>query len=166
MRSMMMTVALGFMAFAGTPALAAAAPPPAAEVSDAQAITSVISAVGESLNALDVPRFTALHTDAPTILDEFAPFAWSGKDAVKGWLGDFGAWAKGAGVTGTHIAFGAPEALNVAGDRAYATAPVTIIATTKGGSIVTLGQFAFLMVKQSGSWKIAGWAYTRTGTTM
>ena len=166
MRSMMMTAALGLMAFAGTPAMAAADAPAAAATSDEQAIAGVIASVGQSLNVLDVPKFSSLHVDSPTILDEFAPFAWSGKDAVKNWLSDFGAWAKGAGVTSTHIAFGAPEAVNVAGDRAYATAPVTIIVTMKGATVATLGQFAFLMVKQSGTWKIAGWAYTRTGTTM
>lgn len=166
MRSIKILAALAVLATAGTPALAAAAAPAATATTDEQAIGAVIAGVGESLNALDVPRFVGLHTDSPTILDEFAPFAWSGKDAVKTWLGDFGAWAKGAGVTSTHIAFGAPEAVNIAGDRAYATAPVTIIVTMKGTTVATLGQFAFLMVKQSGSWKIAGWAYTRTGTTM
>ena len=165
MRSMMFTAAFALMALTGSPVMAAEAAPAAATAADHQAVTEVITALADSLNTLNIPKLIGLHTDTPTILDEFAPFAWSGKDAVKAWLGDFGAWAKASDVAGTHVQFGAPGALNVAGDRAYATVPSTITFTSKTGvATATLGQFAFLLVRQGTSWKIAGWAYTRTGT--
>ncbi|WP_353226894.1 hypothetical protein [Novosphingobium sp.] len=165
MRSMMMTAALALMALTGSPVLAAEPAPAASTTADQQAITAVINGIADSLNVLDVPKFAGLHIDTPTILDEFAPFAWSGKDAVKAWLGDFGAWAKASDVAGTHVTFGAPGAMNLAGDRAYATVPSTITFTSKAGvATATLGQFAFLLVRQGSTWKIAGWAYTRTGT--
>lgn len=159
MRKLMMTAALGLLALTGTPAMAADA------ATDSQAIAATIGALQDSLNTLDVPKLFGIHTENPTVLDEFAPFAWSGKDSLKGWLTDFGAWAKANNVAGTKLALGAPEALNVAGDRAYATVPSTITFTDKAGKATpTLGQFAFLLVRQGTTWKIAGWAYTRTGT--
>lgn len=140
------------------------ATPGHAEGGDAAAVAGVVTAFSDTINKGDIAGFGGLYTEAPTLLDEFAPFAWSGKGAIAAWLGDFSAWGKANGVTGTRLALGAPEALNLAGDRAYVTVPSTITFTTADGKVTpTLGQFAFLMTRTGSGWKIAGWAYTRTG---
>ena len=142
-----------------------AGPARADTASDTAAVNGVLGAFGTTINKGDIAGFSALYVDTPTLLDEFAPFAWSGKGAIAAWLGDFGAWAKANAVTSTKLELGAPEAVNFAGDRAYVTVPVTIYAgLSTGKTLPTYGQFAFLMTRDGAGWKIAGWAYTRTGT--
>lgn len=152
-----------FASAAATFGLLVAAPLHAQAGGDAAAVSGVVGAFASTIAKGDMAGFQALYVDAPTLLDEFAPFSWSGKGAIAGWLTDYGAWSKAHGITASKITLGAPEALNIAGDRAYVTVASTIVNTgADGKSSTDLGQFAFLLTKAGGTWKIAGWAYTRT----
>jgi ketosteroid isomerase-like protein len=136
-----------------------------APAGDSDAIKSVLTSFGGAMDKGDMAGLTALHTPTASIFDEFAPFTWSGEGALGHWVADFFKSIAPAGITGVRTQLGQTEAVHIAADRAYATAPVTLVMSTKDAkTITTYGQFAFLLVKADGAWKIDHWTYTRTGT--
>jgi hypothetical protein len=52
------------------------------------AVDATLRAFGKAIDAGDMPAAKALHVAAPTILDEAAPYAWSGPKAFDTWLAD------------------------------------------------------------------------------
>jgi ketosteroid isomerase-like protein len=164
-KSILASTVFGLALLAAAPAALAQAPmsAPAASAEDAAGIKTALTLFTAGMNG-DAKSLAAAHTASPTVVDEFAPFRWSGPEALKTWMGDFFKFAGPQGVVGATADIGAPEALNVVGDKAYATAAVTLTFKLKDGSqVATLGQFALVLVKDGGAWKIDHWTYVRTG---
>jgi len=131
---------------------------PAAFARDA-AIEATIHRMMDGFNKGDVAAVKALHVAAPTIVDEVAPFHWSGPGAFDSWIGDLGKAEAAEGKTDGVVWFGDPVAEAVAGDRAYVVTPCSYTFKQKGKTLRETGLMSFVLVKQGTDWKIESWTW-------
>jgi hypothetical protein len=125
------------------------------------AVMAPIVELAEGFNTGSPARITAAHAPAPVIVDEFAPYLWSGDQAVASWGAAYGAYAGGKGLTGGSVTLGEPTFAEVTGVAAYVISPSVIVETSKAGSEKHTGTFAFTLVKLADGWRIKSWSYAR-----
>ncbi|NIJ07660.1 hypothetical protein FHS31_001256 [Sphingomonas vulcanisoli] len=101
----------------------------------------------------------AEHVASPTIVDNAAPFRWSGPDAFDQWLHDLGESEAKVGRIGGSVFFGAPVDEVVAGDHAYVVTPSRYTFKQKGRMLRETGYTAFTLVKQGAVWKVESWSW-------
>ena len=125
------------------------------------AVLAPVNGLIDAFNHNDAASIAGLHAPGAVILDEFAPYAWSGPTAVMAWGADFGKFAVAHGVTSGVVSLSAPSTVEVNGDRAYVVAPSVIAFTTKDKPIKNAGSFTFALIKTDKGWLIQSWAYAR-----
>jgi hypothetical protein len=123
------------------------------------AVFTPIHAIEAAFNKGDFAAAAAAHVAAPTIVDNVAPFRWSGPGAFDKFLNDLGAAEAAAGKTGGAVSFGAPVDEVVSGDRAYLVTPCSYIYTQNGKKMRETGFTAFTLVKVGAAWKVEGWSW-------
>ncbi len=106
-------------------------------------LMTVPKAFIDNLDAGKIDAAGATMTADVTIIDEFTPYAWSGPDAFKRWLADFGASNTAGHVVGAKVKLGDAIVTQAAGDTAYVVASAEVFALRRDG----------------GAWKIASWAW-------
>jgi hypothetical protein len=116
----------------------------------------------DSFNKGDVATAAAAHTDAPVIIDEFAPHLWSGTGALTNWMKDYDTDAKARKITDPAVALGAPDVDKSDGSTAYVVLPS--IYTFKQDNIAMRqpAHMAFALTKTNGGWRIAAWTWAGT----
>ncbi len=97
--------------------------------------------------------------DPQAIVDEFSPFAWTGKSASVDWYGALQKLLAAGHATGIALATSAPSELQINGNDAYAAFPTVITTKAPGKTMRETGSFAFAFHKDSGAWHIASWAW-------
>ena len=123
-----------------------------------------------ALSALPAKMMAALLTDdaatlratcAPStpIIDEFAPYSWSGPDTCVRWAAAFKAFAAQAKLTGFKGTVAPKPFIDVTGSKAYVVAKVTFTATMSGKPVSELGTWAFVVAKSGTAWKITSMAW-------
>ena len=110
--------------FTGLLGLAAMVVPMPALAQDA-AVEAPIKAFADAFNKGDMAAAAAQHDKSVTIVDEVAPYIWSGQGAFAGWLAALGKETSSRGKTDEAVAFGAPTRELVDGSQGYAILPVT-----------------------------------------
>jgi len=138
---------------------------PLASARDAT-VEAPIHRMMEGFNKGDIAAVKALHVTAPTIVDDIAPFHWSGPGAFDSWLGDLGKAEAAEGKTDGVVWFGDPVAESVVGDRAYVVAPCSYTFKQKGMTLRETGLTSFVLVKQGGAWKIESWTWGSSTAVM
>ena len=114
----------------------------------------------DKFNAGDMNAFYGAHSADPTIIDEFAPFVWAGKDAPHAWADGFAADAKANGITDPRMDYAAPIRAESDGKSAYIVLPTVYRIKQKGRSMSAAGTMTFVMTHASDGWKIASWTYS------
>jgi len=125
------------------------------------AVLAPIRQLNDGFNTNAPAKIAGAHVASPIILDEFAPYAWSGPTAIMGWGGDFAKFAASKGVLRGVVQINDPSVAEVNGDHAYVVAPSVITFKTKDGQVKNAGTFTFALVKAADGWKIQSWAYAR-----
>ena len=97
-----------------------------------------------------------------SIIDEVAPFAWTGPGAVQAWAQSLTANDAKAGITNENVALGALTHSVIEGDRGYAVVAVTYSYKEKGKAMREPASMVFSLEKDAGAWKINGWTWTGT----
>ena len=131
----------------------------AAQAAD-PAIAAPIHQFEAAFNKGDMKAAKATHIAAPTIVDEVAPFYWSGPTAFDAWLAASTKADTAGGVTDDHIVVKAPSREVVEGDTAYVISPSIYTYKEKGAPMRETGQMTFVMAKTKAGWKIANWTWT------
>ncbi len=131
---------------------------PAAFAGDA-AVEAPIQRMMEGFNKGDVAAAKAVHVASPTIVDEVAPFVWSGPKAFDSWLGDLVKSETAEGKTDGVVWFGTPIREAVVGDHAYVVTPCTYTFKQKGQTLRATGTTTFVLVKEASDWKIQSWTW-------
>jgi len=110
-----------------------------------------------------VHAFTAMTTPpAPppsAIVDEFAPYHWTGASANAEWFAGLQKSMAKEGSSDISLALSPPDQLSVNGSKAYAVFPTIIASKMHGKRMKEHGQFAFALDKTDGAWHIASWAW-------
>lgn len=144
-----------FILFAGT-ALAWASPAWAGPADDA---TAAVTGVLDKFNGGDFKAFAAAHREGALIIDEFAPYQWSGAESVKQWGADYEKDAKAKGIVAGRVDYGKPIQSSSDGTTAYIVLPTTYRFQQKGKKMAGKGSMTFVMAKAGSEWKIASWTY-------
>ena len=119
----------------------------------------------DGFNKGDVPSALAACAASTSIIDEFAPFEWTGPGACGKWANDYDADAKKKRITAGAVTMSAPSHWAVEADRAYVVLPTSYEVTQKGKQVKQTGAvMAVTLQKGSAGWKITAWSWS-TGTT-
>jgi hypothetical protein len=115
----------------------------------------------DGFNSGDMAKSAAINSPSGTsIIDEFAPYTWTGPTAFDDWSAAFDADSKARGVTEPKVTLGAPIVKNVTAGQAYLTYPSLYTYKLKGVSMRETGHVAIALRKEASAWKIAGWSWT------
>jgi hypothetical protein len=118
---------------------------------DASAIVDAV----HSLTSMTAPPSTP-----PTaIVDEFAPYHWTGASAHTDWFAGLQKSMAQEHATDIALKLAAPDQLSVNGDKGYAAFPTIITSKVHGKTTAEHGEFAFALDKSDGAWHIASWAW-------
>ena len=149
-------LALTFAALCAAPAYAAA--PSAA---DAKAVVAAINATNDAMNKGDMKAVSAAYGANVSIIDEVAPYHWSGAHAFDDWVAAFMADGKVNAISAPLMKLYKPSTLSVAGDRAYLVIPALFTFKAHGKKMREAGSFAYVMQRDGAAWKIDAWAWAK-----
>lgn len=136
----------------------------AQQTAEQKAVVAVVNQFIDGFNKGDVPAAVATCAAQTSIIDEFAPFEWSGVGACGKWAADYDADAKKKGITAGSVTLDTPRHNVVAGDRAYLVVPASYEVTQQGKPVKQTGAvMAIALRKGADGWKITGWSWS-TGT--
>jgi ketosteroid isomerase-like protein len=141
-------------------AMAALVTSQSASAGPAEDATRVVTTVLDKFNGGDVAAFAAAHRDGAIIIDEFAPYSWTGSETVKRWLDAYAADAKKRGISNGRVDYGAPLQASSDGSSAYVVLPTTYSFAQNGKKMAGKGSMTFVMAKAGADWKIASWTYS------
>lgn len=141
-------------------ALAALLASTSASAAPADEAVKAVTTVLDKFNAGDVQAFIDAHTAEAVIVDEFAPFHWSGGGSVKRWLDDYGRDSAARKIADGHMAYGRPIQAVASDDRAYIVLPTTYCMTEAGVRKGADGHMTFAMARTTIGWKVAAWRYS------
>ena len=137
--------------------LALAVPAQAPPADDA---VSAIRSWLDRFNAGDMNAFFAGHSGNPVIVDEFAPFVWTGPNAARTWAEEFDADAKAHKISEPRMDYAAPIRAESDGNSAYIVLPTVYRIKRDGRPMSAAGTMTFVMTRQATGWKIASWTYS------
>lgn len=131
-----------------------------AQAGPAEDATVVVTTMLDRFNAGDIDAFVAAHQDSAIIVDEFAPYVWTGSGSAQRWVADYGRDAEARGISGGRVDYGPPIQANSDGNSAYIVLPTFYRFTQNGRRMAGRGSMTFVMTRESTSWKIASWTYS------
>lgn len=140
-------------------AAAVAAQPPA---NIAKPIQTVIHATNTGKTA----ALAHLYTSDAVVVDEDAPFIWTGAGAGVAWLGAVGKAFQQMKMTGFKAAAGPASEYQHAGRNAYAIVPLTLTGTAGKKAFRETGTFTFTLRQFGGIWKISSQVWTTRSSSM
>lgn len=134
-----------------------AAPAQAGPTEDA---TAAVTNILDRFNGGDVEAFLQAHQANAVVVDEFAPFVWTGSGSAQRWAGDYTRDAAARGISGGRVDYSAPIQANSDGATAYIVLPTTYRFTQNGRRMAGRGSMTFVMARDGADWKIASWTYS------
>jgi ketosteroid isomerase-like protein len=125
-------------------------------------IIALIDTVFKAFNNKDSDLLHSVYAGNVVVVDGFAPYRWTGPNALAEWWADTEKWAKEGGVEKEHLAYNGMPAWGLSGSRAYASISATLTITLKKGTSITRpGILAFTFAKLDEGWKAEGHAWGR-----
>ena len=125
------------------------------------ALMKPVARLIHALNTGDAKELRPFYTAQTTIVDEFAPYEWTGADAVDRYFADFGKVVTALEITDMNIRSSAPSYVYVDGPRAYLTFPVSFSGKFKGKPYSESGTFTLSLRNSGGEWKIAAQSWAK-----
>ena len=124
-----------------------------------QPVQKLVAAINSALPKIPVDVFT---NDA-IVIDDFAPYHWSGKSNAAQWYTELvgttpKARADFAAMKG-RVALGQPNFTRITKDSAYLVIPSSFDFTDAGAHMHQTSEWVFNVVKVNGKWLIAGNAW-------
>jgi ketosteroid isomerase-like protein len=126
----------------------------------AEDATAVVTSVLDKFNAGDIKAFFTAHQDGAIIVDEFAPYIWSGSNSAQRWAGDYTKDAEKRGISGGRVDYAKPIQASSDGAFAYIVIPTTYRFTQNAKQMGGKGSMTFVMTRRGTNWKIASWTYS------
>ncbi len=115
--------------------------------------------------AADIDRAASYWTANQSMLDEFAPYHWTGPNAVRTWWKGLLKDNKASGSSDVVVtATGAPR-IQRSDRHAYVVQPAKVSFTTKGQHVALSGALTFALDRTKAGWKIASCAWTDLSPT-
>src|SRR3954447_14360832 len=89
-------------------------------------VKAIIETVFKAFNSKDVALLKSVYAGDLVLVDGFAPYRWTGPNAVGDWWDDADGWAKRGGVEKEELVYKSLLASGVAGARGYASTSATL----------------------------------------
>jgi ketosteroid isomerase-like protein len=122
---------------------------------DSGPVLATITRMTDAVNRGDMPTAFAAFTPGPTIVEDLAPYRWSGPGTPQAWVEGMGANAQAHGITVINMKLGPPTRIDLTNDHAYAIVPGRLSYTLKDGhSEHADGLITFILLRAGGDWKI------------
>jgi hypothetical protein len=112
-----------------------------------------------TMNAATV---TAVCTHNASIVDEFAPYTWSGPAAPSRYVASLRSWAAANKLTAVRVRIGEPRYFDVSGSASWASMPATYSFLANGRPAAEDGVWVFVLARTGAAWKIASVAWATT----
>ena len=136
---------------------------PAAAAATPLAVLMVpINAMIAATNADNVAGIDAYYTPDAVIVDEFAPYRWTGQAAATQWWSGVHKMSATSGTANVHAAVQRVQHYQVSGDDAYVIVPLRITYTLKSQPAYENGILTLTLRRRGGTWKIATQIFTTT----
>jgi hypothetical protein len=117
--------------------------------------------------AFNAGRPTAVACAASaTVVDDFAPYVWSGPGACAKWIAGLDQLAKSMAMSKLGVAGGKTLYVDGTATRGEVVVEARFTAQMGGRSVYETGAWTFVLTKTSGTWKFAAMAWSQTGSNM
>jgi hypothetical protein len=122
------------------------------------AMMTPVEAVVRFMQTLDASRVGKAFLDRDVVIVEnFPPYVFRGRSAVKRWSAAFAEHARG--LEDLHATFGSAQDFRREGDRAHFTLPTTWTGKDGGRRFEENGAWTFMLVRSCRRWRIACYAW-------
>ena len=116
----------------------------------------------DGFNKGDAPSALATCASETAIIDEFAPFQWSGAGACSAWASAYEVDAKKNGITEGFVTLGKPRHVDIVGDRAYVVVPANYSFKQNGKPMKEIAStFTLTLHKEAPGWRITAWSWSK-----
>lgn len=148
MRSVL-TVLSFVLAAATLPASAAAHRGPS------DAVMEPINALIAAANADDAAAMDRYVTGDAVVVDDFAPYRWTGAHAARQWWTAIDALFAKAGITNLRATASPVAQYSVSGDAAYVVVPLAVSYELKGKRALSTGLWTCVVHRTGTAWRVA-----------
>ncbi len=100
--------------------------------------------------------------DGMVIVDDIAPFTWTGPKAFDTWGKALDDSDKAAGNTDSHLSYGKPVHIEASVERAYVVLPAVYTFKQKGVTQKETAHMALTLQKSKSGWLITGFSWAGT----
>jgi hypothetical protein len=99
------------------------------------------------------------------IIEDFAPYLFCGPHAASRWEAGFRAHSNEGALSELAAQFETAYDFSQSEDRAYFSLPTTWTGRTQGRAFEEHGAWSFVLLREAGGWRIAGYGWGVTGYT-
>ena len=125
-------------------------------------IVALIDTVFTAFNSKNATLLNSVYGANVEIVDGFAPYRWSGPQALAEWWADANKWAEAGGVEHEQLDQKGILAWGVSGDRAYASISATLTITLRIGKLITRpGILTYTFARHGDVWLAEGHTWGR-----
>lgn len=100
-----------------------------------------------------------------TIVDQLAPYLFTGPDGCVRWLRSISAFVVSAGVTTVNATLDAPSSIDVGDVTAYVVYPIKFAVTVKGERLTKNAVATMVLTRGADGWKLTHVTFARPGLT-
>lgn len=128
-------------------------------------LVSVLGAFIDEVNAGNAPAALARLTDDVCIIEDLAPFRWTGPEAGGQWLSDMAENGRRMGATMIRMTYGEPQRVEVEGDHGYCIIPGRVTLDGPQVAFAEEGLITFAGRREGGEWRITALTWTGDSAT-
>ncbi len=114
----------------------------------------------EAFNRDDVTLAQKACADQMTIIDDFAPYEWSGRAATEAWSRDMVAMASGYRMSEWSVTLEEPVMEIVSGHSAYLVVPIDVHWLEDGAAAERRGSVTLVLREDAQAWRISTLSWT------
>ena len=134
---------------------------PAAMATPVEDVTGAIHRFIDAFNSGDTKTVDAAYASGSvSIIDEFAPYRWTGPHAGQTWAAAYDKHAQATGVSDGLVTYSDSTRTEIGGDFAYAVVPVVYSYKEHGAPTQEEAQMTFVLHRTAGRWKVQAWTWT------
>ena len=138
----------------------AAAGPAGVQAAPQDDVRATVQRMVEAMNTGDFTTALSLCSSA-TIIDQVAPYVFTGADGCTRWIGAVRASIGDLGITAMNVTVDPPMSIDVHDTSAYIVSPMRLAATMKGERVLKNAIGTFVLARGADGWKFTQIVWSR-----
>ena len=119
------------------------------------ALTSVVNSLVAATNTGSPTRVSSYFTSNATVVDEVAPYMWTGPGAGARWWQAVMAQSRAQHMQNMRASAQTIKYWNVTGNSAWVSVPLTVSSTMNGRPVREIGIWVLTLTRSGGSWLVS-----------